>query len=159
MEPHFYNIDITWKTGRSGLMCSPELTSGISAQGCIEVATPPEFPKGIAGVWSPEHLFTASVASCLMTTFLSIAENSRLYYSAFTCHAKGKLDMIDGKMVMSEIHLFPEVTVVHESDREKAQKVLEKSERLCIISNSIKPPVLLVSTVIVDHVNSAPRTK
>ncbi len=44
----------------------------------IEVATPPEFPKGIAGIWSPEHLLVAAVSSCLMTTFLAVAENSKL---------------------------------------------------------------------------------
>lgn len=47
-----------------------------SMPNCIEVATPPEFPKGIPGMWSPEHLFTAAVSGCLMTTFLSIAEKS-----------------------------------------------------------------------------------
>lgn len=72
METHYYNVDANWNTGRKGKLCSPELDTSI----CIEVATPPAFPKGIAGIWSPEHLFTASVNSCLMMTFLSIAENS-----------------------------------------------------------------------------------
>jgi organic hydroperoxide reductase OsmC/OhrA len=52
-------------------MSSPELNNK------IEVATPPQFPKGVQGIWSPEHLFTAPVNSCFMTTFLAIAENSR----------------------------------------------------------------------------------
>jgi len=47
----------------------------------LDVATPPQFPKGIERVWSPEHLFTAAVNSCLMTTFLSIAENSKLEFN------------------------------------------------------------------------------
>jgi len=45
----------------------PELNK--DAGSFIEVATLPEFPKGIPGIWSPEHLFTAAVSSCLMTTF------------------------------------------------------------------------------------------
>jgi organic hydroperoxide reductase OsmC/OhrA len=60
---------------RKGKLCSPELSKENGP--CIEVATPPEFPKGMPGIWSPEHLFTAAVSSCLMTTFLAIAENSK----------------------------------------------------------------------------------
>ena len=70
MDPHYYNVDIAWSKDRKGIMCSPEITnSRLPLDGCIEVATPPEFPKGIPGIWSPEHLFTASISSCLMTTF------------------------------------------------------------------------------------------
>jgi len=150
MEPHFYNIDISWKAGRSGLMCSPELSSPEASLGCIEVATPPEFPKGVPGIWSPEHLFTASVASCFMTTFLSVAENSKLEFGYFTCHAKGKLESVNGKLMMTEIHLFPEVNVPTDAQKDKAQKVLEKTEQLCLISNSIRSKVLLVPTVIAN---------
>ena len=68
MEKHHYNVDITWREDRKGMMCSPELAEGNShSANCIEVATPPEFPKGMPNIWSPEHLFTASVSSCLMT--------------------------------------------------------------------------------------------
>ena len=45
MEPHYYNVDVNWNTERKGVMCSPELNR--DAGSCIEVATPPEFPKGI----------------------------------------------------------------------------------------------------------------
>ncbi len=148
MEAHFYNIDIQWNTGRQGMLCSKELTTSNTSQGCIEVATPPEFPKGVAGIWSPEHLFTASVASCLMTTFLAIAENSKLEFERFACHAKGKLETVDGKMLMTEIQLFPEVTVVDGALREKALKVLEKAERACLISNSIKSTVTMSANVV-----------
>jgi organic hydroperoxide reductase OsmC/OhrA len=150
MEPHFYNIDISWKVGRSGMMCSPELSSPEASLGCIEVATPPQFPKGIPGIWSPEHLFTASVASCFMTTFLSIAENSKLKFGYFTCHAKGKLESVNGKLEMTEVQLFPEVSVLNEDERSRAQRVLEKTEHACLISNSIRSKVLAVPTVIVD---------
>lgn len=74
MESHYYNVNINWQNDKKGIMCSPELAASGSAN-CVEIATPPQFPKGMFGVWSPEHLFTASVSSCFMTTFLAIAEN------------------------------------------------------------------------------------
>jgi peroxiredoxin-like protein len=150
MEAHFYNVQVQWNKDRKGMMCSPELTSPFVGNGCIEVATPPEFPKGIAGIWSPEHLFTAAVSSCLMTTFLSIAENSKLEFTSFTCNSKGKLDQIEGKFLMTEIVLEPTVTIKDEKERERAERVLTKSEKACLISNSIKSNVIMVPRIIVQ---------
>ena len=148
MEPHYYNVDINWNKERKGVMCSPELNlSNGDITSCIEVATPPEFPKGIPGIWSPEHLFTAAVSSCLMTTFLSIAENSKLEFISFSCKSKGKLEQVDGKFMMSEIILEPIVTISNEKDRERAERVLQKSEAACLISNSVKTKVIMIPEI------------
>jgi peroxiredoxin-like protein len=145
METHYYNVEVNWSSDRKGIMCSPELNK--DAGSCIEVATPPEFPKGISGIWSPEHLFTAAVSSCLMTTFLSIAENSKLSFVSFSCKSKGKLEQVEGKLMMSEIILEPTVIITDEKDRERAEKVLQKSEAACLISNSVKSKVTMLSTI------------
>jgi organic hydroperoxide reductase OsmC/OhrA len=147
-QPHFYEVNITWKHDRKGIMCSPELTADVAGSGgCIEVATPPEFPKGMPGIWSPEHLFTAAVSSCLMTTFLAIADNSKLDFVSFSCSSYGKLEQIDGTYLMSEVILEPIVRIRDEKDREKALRILEKAEKNCLISNSIKSTVVMHPTV------------
>ena len=145
MEAHYYNVEVNWKTARKGFICALEMNqkNGI----CIEVATPPEFPHGIPGIWSPEHLFTAAVSSCLMTTFLAVAENSKLSFVSFSCKSKGKLEQIDGKFMMSEIFLEPVVTITDEKDRERAERVLQKSEAACLISNSVKSKITMVSAI------------
>src|SRR5689334_20233313 len=148
MTEHYYNIDISWDHGRMGIMCSPELINEYCD--CIEVATPPEFPKGIPGIWSPEHLFTASVSSCLMTTFLAIAENSKLEFVSFHCKSKGKLQNVEGKLIMSEIILEPHVLITSENDRERTEKILQKSEAACLISNSIKSKVVMKPVITVE---------
>ncbi|EPR68978.1 OsmC family protein [Cyclobacterium qasimii] len=148
MEKHEYNVDLNWQVDRKGLMCSPEFEENdAGSSNCIEVATPPEFPKGMPNIWSPEHLFTASVCSCLMTTFLAIAENSKLAFSAFSCSAKGVLDKVDGKFAMTEIILSPTVTIDDEKDRERAERIVQKSEAACLISNSIKSKISLHITI------------
>ncbi len=146
MENHIYNVQVQWRSDRRGVMCSPELSK--EAGSCVEVATPPQFPKGIAGIWSPEHLFTAAVSSCLMTTFLAIAENFKLPFVNFSCDSKGTLAMVDGKYMMSEILLLPVVSIENEEDREKALKVLQKAEAACLISNSIKSKVEMQARVV-----------
>ena len=150
MNKHDYHVDITWKKDRKGIMCSPELNQGADSINCIEVATPPEFPKGIPNIWSPEHLFTASVSSCLMTTFLAIAENSKLDFLSFSCKSKGILEQIDGKFLMSEIILEPTVIIKNEKDRERAERILQKSEAACLISNSIKSKVTMIPQITVQ---------
>lgn len=141
MEPHIFEVNIKWTKERKGTLCSPDVIFGSQERGCFDVATPPQFPKGMAGIWSPEHLFTAAVNSCLMTTFLAIAENFKLEFVGFDCVAKGKLELVEGKYLMTEVLLEPEVTVLREEDREKALKVLQKSEVACLISNSVKAKV------------------
>ena len=149
MKTHYYNVEVNWNSERKGLMCSPELNTP-ATNGCIEVATPPEFPKGIPGIWSPEHLFTASVNSCFMTTFLAIAENSKLNFSAFSCKASGKLEESEGKYMMTEVNLKPQVTLHDESQRERALRVLDKAEAACLITNSIKSKVIMEPLITVS---------
>ena len=135
MEPHAYTVNIEWNSDRKGTMSSPELNN------TLDVATPPNFPKGMEGVWSPEHLFTAAVASCLMTTFLSIAENSKLNFVSFKIESKGILEQIEGKFLMTRVELYPVVVINEEKDRERAERILQKSEAACLVSNSVKAKV------------------
>jgi peroxiredoxin-like protein len=135
-QEHYYDVSVEWTAGRKGILKSNALPLA------IEVATPPEFSNGIAGTWSPEHLFVAAVNSCLMTTFLAIAENSRLPYESFKSTAIGKLENSSGKFLMSEVVLSLVLRIIDENDREKAMRVLEKSEKACLISNSIKSKII-----------------
>ena len=144
LQQHLYDVSLTWNSDRIGTMHSEVLNTS------IEVATPPEFPKGMPGIWSPEHLFVAAINSCLMTTFLAIAENFKLNFKNFESKGIGKLEMVDGKYIMSEVVLRPVVVLTNEEDREKALKVLHKSEAACLISNSVKSKIIMEPEVEVE---------
>ncbi|MBN8854071.1 MAG: osmotically inducible protein OsmC [Sphingobacteriales bacterium 50-39] len=141
----YYEVALEWEEGRKGLISSPVLNES------IEVATPPEFPKGVAGIWSPEHLLVAAVDSCLMTTFLAVAENSGLEFIRFESRALGKLEKVDGKYLISEIQLSPRLQIKSEVFRDKALKVLEKSEAACLISNSVKARIVFKPEILVKE--------
>jgi peroxiredoxin-like protein len=141
---HYYEVNLHWKQDRKGEVSSPVLNDK------IEVVTPPEFPKGIEGVWSPEHFFTAAVSSCLMTTFLAVAENSKLDFVSFDCKANSKLEMVEGKYMMSEVELLPVLVIKKEEDRERAERILTKSEDACLISNSIKSKIVFKPEIIIQ---------
>lgn len=134
---HSYTVNLSWEHDRQGILFSDELEQ------TVEVATPPPFPKGVEKIWSPEHLFTAAVNSCFMTTFLAVAENSKLEFESFTCKASGKLEQVEGKYKMTEVLLEPELTIKHEKDQDRALRVLQKAEAACLITNSITSTVTM----------------
>jgi organic hydroperoxide reductase OsmC/OhrA len=80
-----------------------------------------------------------------MTTFLSIAENSKLEFEEFLYNAVGNLDIIDGRYMMTEVILNATPQISNAADKEKATRILEKA---CLISNSIKAKVVLNPTII-----------
>ena len=126
-----YTTEVEWTGERRGDLSAPHLPD-------LEVDAPPEF-KGHEGVWTPEHLFVAAVNSCFMTTFLAIAENSKLEFVSFSADAKGKLEKLEGQgFIMTEVVLRPKLLVSHARDVERAGRILEKAEKNCLISNSIK---------------------
>lgn len=150
MDAHLYQVNLHWTADRKGTLCSPEIAEAAPGTNtCMEIATPPEFPNGIAGIWSPEHLFTAAVNSCFMTTFLAVAENSKLEFKSFSCQAKGKLEQVDGKFKMTEVTLEAHLSIIGPDQRERAERVLQKSEAACLISNSITSKVVLIPIITV----------
>ena len=148
MDKHTYNVNVNWEQDRKGNICSPELNE---EKNCIAIATPPEFTGGMPNIWTPEHLFTASVSSCLMTTFLAIAEFSKLDFISFKCESKGVLEKINGKFVMSEILLFPEVVIPDEAKRNRTERILEKAEKACLISNSITSKITMETKITIEN--------
>lgn len=135
-DKYFYSTEVEWTKEREGDLCSPVLP-------CLHVDAPPEF-KGHDGAWTPEHLFVGAVNSCFMTTFLAIAENSKLDFVSFKAAAAGKLEKIEGQgFIMTEITLRPKLTIRDSRDTARASRILAKAEKHCLISNSIKSEVHL----------------
>ena len=128
---YFYTTEVEWTGERHGDLRAPRLS-------IMQVDAPPEF-KGHEGKWTPEHLFVASVNTCFMTTFLAIAENSKLEFVSFSADAQGKLEKLEGRgFIMTEVVLRPKLLINHARDVERAGRILEKAEKNCLISNSIK---------------------
>ncbi|AEV30117.1 putative redox protein, regulator of disulfide bond formation [Sphaerochaeta pleomorpha str. Grapes] len=133
-EVHTYHTAVQWSEERKGMLSSEGLSS-------IEVATPPQFPGGHAGIWSPEHLFVASAEVCLMTTFLSLAEKARLEFQGYHSEARGTLEKTEAGFWMTQIVITPTLVIADEELREKALNLFSKAEKYCLISNSMKTEV------------------
>ncbi len=106
----------------------------------LAVSAPPEF-SGDSGMWTPEHLLVAATASCLMTTYLALAELQKLPVTSYVSKAFARLEKVPGEGYrFTEITLAPEIGVASE-DLERAQKVLARAEKSCFISNSLRATV------------------
>lgn len=115
----------------------------------LEIASPPEF-GGPGSTWSPEHLFVASVSACLMTTFSVIAEIAGLEVLEYHDEATGRLLRGDDRLYrMDVVTLRPRVVVSDESKVDKALRLLEKAESVCLISRSVNSEIRLEATVAV----------
>ncbi len=141
-QTHFYEVNIQWKEGRTGELSSPVLDK------TIECATPPEFPNGVPGIWSPEHLFVAAINSCYMATFLAIAHNFKIEIADFSCNTTAKLEIVDGKYLITQAEIFPVIKLVSpEKDIDKAVRIAEKAKAGCLVTNSMKTEVTLTPTI------------
>lgn len=139
-----YPVAVRWEGGRRGLATSSD---GLPD---LPVASPPPF-GGPAGVWSPEHLFVLSAATCWMTTFLAVSEASKLEVGAVECQGKGELEKgEDRRFWIPRIVLMPRVTIHREEDRERALRLIEKAEAACLISRSMRTEVTLQPEILVE---------
>jgi len=134
-----YHTSVKWTEQRKGVISS-------AGKPDIQVATPPEF-KGHDGIWSPEDLFVASVNTCVMMTFLAMAERAGLAFTSYESAAEGKLELVEGKLQFTAITLKPAITLPANADAAKAKELMEKAEENCLVSNSIKARVSLEATI------------
>ncbi len=74
-----------------------------------------------------------------------------LILNHFECEGIGKLEKVDGKFMISEIELKPSVVIKEEKDKDKALRLIEKSEKACLISNSMKSKIILNPNISVSN--------
>ena len=141
-EPHSsYSLSIRWTEGKQGIASSPDGVPDLA------LASPPQF-GGPGGQWTPEHLFTGSAAACWLTTFLAVAELSKLEIVAVSVAAEGFLEKGDDRRFsISKIVLRPRVTVPAEGDRDKAGRLIQKAEDACLVARSMRTVIELVPEV------------
>jgi organic hydroperoxide reductase OsmC/OhrA len=100
-------------------------------------ASPAEF-GGPGDRWSPETLMVAAVADCFVLTFRAVAQASKLSWAALRCEVSGTLDRVDRVTQFTHFDIRAHIDVPAGTTAEQARRALEKAERACLISNSLK---------------------
>ena len=114
----------------------------------IVVGSPPEF-KGEPDIWTPEELLVGSVNTCMMLTFLTLAQAKGLTPVGYESEADGQLENIEGKYRITKITVRPRVSLKGKAEFELAREIMEHVEVQCFISNSIKSTVTLTAEFVV----------
>jgi len=136
-----YNANTVWSSARRG-------TLSASGKPNIVVGSPPEF-KGEPNIWAPEELLVGSVNTCMMLTFLTLAQAKGLTPVGYESEADGLLENIEGKYRITKITVQPLVSLKGKAELELAREIMENVEAQCFISNSIKSKVTLVAEFVV----------
>ena len=128
--PHTYRISAT---------ASGTGPVAVAAAGLAPIPTdaPPEF-DGPGGSWSPETLLTAAVADCFVLSFRAVSRASRFEWLGLECRVEGVLDRLEGVAQFCRFRTVATLSVAPGTDAGKARQLLEKAEKICLITNSLK---------------------
>ena len=137
---YLYRTHAIWTMRRRGIVSADDVPR------TINFSSPPEF-QGEPGLWTPEHLLVASVATCFLATFRALAENSRLQVVRLEVEAEGTLEKQEGGFRFTRVVIRPALTIADAADEERARKMLEKAERACLISRSLSSHIELQARI------------
>jgi len=129
-KTYSYSAHAHWAMHKRGILDTESIPR------TINFAAPPEF-GGEPGLWTPEHLLLGAAATCYVATLRAIAEASKLVFSGLDVFVEGVIEKQEGGFRFTRITLRPVATIEREEDRERAQRLVEKAERVCLISRSL----------------------
>lgn len=101
-------------------------------------------PYSVAANVDPEEAFVASLSSCHMLFFLSIAAKKRYVVDAYVDHAIGVMEKdAEGKMAMTHVTLRPKVDFAGDKQPtlEQLERMHHQSHEQCFIANSVKTKI------------------
>jgi peroxiredoxin-like protein len=139
-----YRTTARWTEHKRGIV------DGEGIPRTINFAAPPEF-GGEPGLWTPEHLLLASVATCYVSTLRSVAEASKAEFHALELAVEGTIEKQEGGFRFTRIWLRPVVTIEKEDERERMGRLLEKAERVCLVSRSLACAIVLEPKIVVHE--------
>jgi organic hydroperoxide reductase OsmC/OhrA len=137
--PHRYRVK-----GKGRITGDVELTA--ERLTTLRSASPAEF-GGPGDRWSPETFLVGAVADCFILTFRAVANASKLSWISIECDVTGTLDRVDSVTMFTHFDMTAHLVVPAEVDADQARHALEKAERNCLISSSLKTSVVLDTRV------------
>jgi organic hydroperoxide reductase OsmC/OhrA len=137
--PHRYRVKASGRVTGDIQLTAERLTT-------LRSTSPAEF-DGPGDRWSPETLLVGAVADCFVLTFRGIARASKLPWISLDCEVTGTLDRMERVSQFTHFDLRASLVVPDGAKLEGARHALEKAERNCLISSSLKGSIHLHATV------------
>ena len=102
-------------------------------------------PMAVAANVDPEEAFVASLSSCHMLFFLSIAAKRGVIVNRYTDNATGFMEQNErGRMAITRVVLRPEARYgrAGEPTRDEVERMHHQAHGLCFIANSVRTEVV-----------------
>jgi organic hydroperoxide reductase OsmC/OhrA len=136
-----FRAKTTWSAARRAVLSAPGKPN-------VVVGSPPEF-RGEPAHWAPEELLVASLNTCTMLTFITLAQARGVTLAGYESDADGLLENADGTYWITEVTLRPRVTLKSDAELDAARKAMDDVEAHCFIANSIKAKITLIPEFVV----------
>ncbi len=141
-ERSSYRVSAWWTSGKAGIAKTEHIPT------VIHFTAPPSF-GGDPGRWNPEEMLLAALGGCFTTTFQALATYSCLPYTDMEVEVSGEVEKTVSGYQFTAIAVSPRVTIEDEQNRALADKVLRKSEALCLVSRALSTPKSFSPVVVV----------
>jgi peroxiredoxin-like protein len=139
--PHHYQVEAKAEATGNVTLSGATLTAFESA--------PPAAFDGPGDLWSPEDLLVAAVADCFILSFRAVSKMSKLAWEEIECRVEGTLDRVDRVTQFTAFQISVKLRIGDGQDKERAERLLQKAEETCLVSNSLKAnPQLQVEVVV-----------
>jgi len=139
------NLPHHYKATAQGLLEGSIEISGSQLES-IKTAAPAEF-GGPGDQWSPETLFVAAIADCFILTFRAISRASKLPWISLSCEVEGTLERVDHVTQFTDYVVRAALVIAPDADQSRAEQLLEKAEKGCLISNSLSGTTRLEASI------------
>ena len=137
--PHHYQTSANAEETGLVAIKAPDLPT-------LESAPPAQF-GGPGDRWSPETLLVAAATDCFVLTFRAIARASKLPWRRLSCSGEGTLDRVEGVTCFTALALHAELVIPADVNPDRADRLLQKAERGCLVSRSLALEPTLTSSV------------
>jgi len=149
-----YNVIVSWKKNLEEAFVDSKYSRAHTwiFDGGIELAASSSphvvpLPMSNESAVDPEEAFVASLSSCHMLWFLSIAAEKNYVVESYEDHAEGILGKnTDGKLAMTKVILKPKVIFNSKTVplREEVDKLHHMAHEKCFIANSVKTEIVVL---------------
>jgi len=151
-----YSVRVFWKKqpeevfvdNKYGRTHTWSFDGGIELQASSSPHVVP-LPMSSESAVDPEEAFIASLSSCHMLWFLSIAAGKNYVVESYEDNAEGVLAKDEeGKLAMTRVVLKPKVIfgAQHTPSRDEANELHRLAHEKCFIANSVKTKISIVQS-------------
>jgi organic hydroperoxide reductase OsmC/OhrA len=151
-ESHRYDVRCHWSGSTGGgyeAYSRAHTASAPPARADLALSSDPHF-LGDPDLLNPEQLVVLAAASCQLLSFLAVAARARIDVLGYVDDGVGVMTEGDPPVQLTSISLRPTIRVAPGTSEDRVKHLVEVAHRECYVANSLRTPVIIDATIVVD---------